>query len=186
MGDRGSKKAYTGPRTGIYLPTEFGCDRSIVVGWRSQNDRQTSRQTDKQNGMTIRLTLCDANVTQQTDRQTNMLMRILHTSPRVIKLNTKWCIFTKHQWDTLEAAKLTQCMHIHDWVCNKATMMTSLWRDILRNNRGMFTLTTCWLVTLTFHTKKTFVDTWVKWQMATRRVGCYVINSKTNYTLQCM
>ena len=30
MGDRGSKKAYTGPRTGIYLPTKFGCDRSIV------------------------------------------------------------------------------------------------------------------------------------------------------------
>ena len=60
MGDRGSKKAYTGPRTGIYLPTKFGCDRSIVVGCRSRNDRQT----DKQNGMTIRLTLCDVNVTQ--------------------------------------------------------------------------------------------------------------------------
>jgi len=59
MGDRGSKKAYTGPRTGIYLPTKFGCDRSIVVGCRTQNDRQTSRQTDKQNGMTIRLTLCE-------------------------------------------------------------------------------------------------------------------------------
>jgi len=59
MGDRGSKKAYTGPRTGIYLPTKFGCDQSIVVGCRSRNDRQTSRQTDKQNGMTIRLTLCE-------------------------------------------------------------------------------------------------------------------------------
>ena len=53
MGDRGSKKAYTGPRTGIYVPTKFGCDRSIVVGCRSRNDRQT----DKQNGMTIRLTV---------------------------------------------------------------------------------------------------------------------------------
>jgi len=51
----------------INLPTKFGCDRSIVVGCRSQNDRHT----DKQNGMTIRLTLCDANVTQQTDRQTD-------------------------------------------------------------------------------------------------------------------
>ena len=57
MGDRGSKMAYTGPRTGIYLPTKFGSDRSIVVGCRSWNDRQTSRQTDKQNGMTIRLSL---------------------------------------------------------------------------------------------------------------------------------
>jgi len=47
MGDRGSKKAYTGPRTGIYLPTKFGCDRSIVVGCRSWNDRQTSRQTNR-------------------------------------------------------------------------------------------------------------------------------------------
>jgi len=27
MGDRGSKKAYTGQRTGMYLPTKFGCDR---------------------------------------------------------------------------------------------------------------------------------------------------------------
>ena len=41
------------------MPTKFGCDRSIVVGCRSQNDRQTSRQTDKQNGMTIRLTVCE-------------------------------------------------------------------------------------------------------------------------------
>ena len=63
MGDRGSKKAYTGPRTGIYLPTKFGCDRSIVVGCRSRNDRQTSRQTDKQNGMTIRLNLCERDAT---------------------------------------------------------------------------------------------------------------------------
>jgi len=30
-----------------------------VVGCRSRNDRQTSKQTDKQNGMTIRLTLCE-------------------------------------------------------------------------------------------------------------------------------
>jgi len=47
MGDRGSKKAYKGPRKGIYLPTKFGCDRSIVVGCRSRNDRQTSRQTNR-------------------------------------------------------------------------------------------------------------------------------------------
>ena len=53
MADRRSKKAYLGLRTGIYLPTKFGCDRSIVVGCRSRNDRQT----DKQNGMTIRLSL---------------------------------------------------------------------------------------------------------------------------------
>ena len=47
MGDRGSKKAYTGPKTGIYLPTKFGCDQLIVVGCRSRNDRQTSRQTNR-------------------------------------------------------------------------------------------------------------------------------------------
>jgi len=46
MGDTGPKKAYTGLRTGIYLPTKFGCDRSIVVSCRSRNDRQTSRQTE--------------------------------------------------------------------------------------------------------------------------------------------
>jgi len=39
MGDRGSKKAYTGP-------TKFGCDRAIVVGCRSRNDRQTDRQIE--------------------------------------------------------------------------------------------------------------------------------------------
>jgi len=71
MGYRGSKKAYTGPRTGIYLPTKFGCDRSVVVGGRSWNDRQT----DKQNGMTIRLTLCECDATdRQTDGQTNRAM----------------------------------------------------------------------------------------------------------------
>jgi len=47
----------------IYLPTKFGCDRSIVVSCRSWNDRHTSRQTDKQNGMTIRLTLCERDAT---------------------------------------------------------------------------------------------------------------------------
>ena len=46
VGDRGSKKAYTGPRTGLYLLTKFGCDRSIVVGCRSRNGRQTGRQTE--------------------------------------------------------------------------------------------------------------------------------------------
>jgi len=64
-GDRGSKKAYTGARTDIYLPTEYGCDQSIVVSYRSRNDRQTSRQTDKQNGMTIRLTLCERDATNR-------------------------------------------------------------------------------------------------------------------------
>ena len=44
MGDRGFKKAYTGPFCD--LPTKFGCDRSIVVGCRSRNDRQTDRQTE--------------------------------------------------------------------------------------------------------------------------------------------
>ena len=63
VGVRRSKKAHRGPRTGIYLVTKFGCDRSIVVGCRSRNDRQT----DKQNGMTIRLTLCERDATQ-TDR----------------------------------------------------------------------------------------------------------------------
>jgi len=58
-GRQGIQKAYTGPRTGIYLLTKFGCDRSIVVGCRSRNDRQT----DKQNGMTIRLTLCERDAT---------------------------------------------------------------------------------------------------------------------------
>jgi len=42
MGDRESKMAYTGPMTGIYLHTKFGCDRSIVVG-RGMTDRQTNR-----------------------------------------------------------------------------------------------------------------------------------------------
>jgi len=46
MGNRGSKKAYTGPRTGTYLPTKYGCDWSIVVGCRSQNDWQTDKQTE--------------------------------------------------------------------------------------------------------------------------------------------
>jgi len=63
MGDRGSKKAYTGSRTSIYLLTKFGCDRLIVVGCKSRNDQQTDRQTDKQNGMTIRLTLCERDAT---------------------------------------------------------------------------------------------------------------------------
>jgi len=58
MGDRGPKKAYTCPRTGIYLPTKFGFDRSIVVGC-TVGRGMTDRQTDKQNGMTIRLTLCE-------------------------------------------------------------------------------------------------------------------------------
>jgi len=55
MGDRGSKKAYTCARTGMYLHTKFGCDRSIDVGYRSWNDWHP----DKQNGMTMRFTLCE-------------------------------------------------------------------------------------------------------------------------------
>ena len=48
MGARGSKKAYTRARTGMYLHTKFGCDRSVVVGCRSRNAgyRQTDRQTE--------------------------------------------------------------------------------------------------------------------------------------------
>jgi len=48
-GRQGIQKAYTGPRTGVYLHTKFGCDRSIMVGCRSRNgnDRQTSRQTNR-------------------------------------------------------------------------------------------------------------------------------------------
>jgi len=63
MGARGSKKAYTRARTGIYLRAKFGCDRSIVVGCRPSDDRQTNKQTSKHPGMTIRPTLRD--VTQQ-------------------------------------------------------------------------------------------------------------------------
>jgi len=63
MGDRGSKQAYTPMRTGMYLHTKFGCYRSIVVGCKSRNDRQTYihtyRQTDKHPGTTIRPTLCE-------------------------------------------------------------------------------------------------------------------------------
>ena len=60
MGDSGSKKAYTPARTGMYLHTKFGCDRSIVVGCRSRNDRQTYIHTDRQtSGVTIRPTLCE-------------------------------------------------------------------------------------------------------------------------------
>ena len=33
----------------MYLRTKFGCDRSIVAGCRSRNDRQTSRQTSWNN-----------------------------------------------------------------------------------------------------------------------------------------
>jgi len=68
------KGLHTCPRTGIYLPTEFGCDRSIVVGCRSWNDWETSRQTDKQNGMTIRLTLCER------DAVNNERLNVCHLS----------------------------------------------------------------------------------------------------------
>jgi len=42
-GRQGPKKAYTGLRSGIYLPTKFGCDWSIVVALgRGMTDVQTS------------------------------------------------------------------------------------------------------------------------------------------------
>jgi len=78
MGDRGSKKAYTGPRTGIYLPTKLGCDRSIVVGCRSWNERQT----DKQNGMTIRLTLCERDAIERK----RVLVHVMSPRPSVSQL----------------------------------------------------------------------------------------------------
>jgi len=64
MGDRVSKKAYTGARTGMYLHTKFGCDRSTVAGCRPSDDRQTNKQT----GMTIMLTLCETWRNRQTNR----------------------------------------------------------------------------------------------------------------------
>ena len=61
----------------MYLHTKFGCDRSLVVGCRPSDDRQTNKQTSwndfkahslrdvtqqtyKQTGLTIRLTISDA------------------------------------------------------------------------------------------------------------------------------
>ena len=64
IGDRGSKKAYTGARTGIYLLTVFVSDRSIVIGCRVWNDRQTSRQTEWNDNKAHSLH-CAANVTQK-------------------------------------------------------------------------------------------------------------------------
>jgi len=43
--ETGDPKRLTQVR-GQDLPTKFGCDRSIVVGCRSQNDRQTNKQTE--------------------------------------------------------------------------------------------------------------------------------------------
>jgi len=59
-GRQGSKKAYTGGED-RYIPADQIWLWSINRGrlYRSRNDRQTSRQTYKQNGMTIRLTLCE-------------------------------------------------------------------------------------------------------------------------------
>jgi len=90
MGDRGSKKAYTRARSGMYLHTKFGCDQSIVVGCRSWNDGQTDKQTswndnkahytwrNKQKGMTIRLSPCEhdaiiINVNTHTHTHTTIL-----------------------------------------------------------------------------------------------------------------
>ena len=68
MGDRGSKKAYTPARTGMYLHTKFGCDRSIVVGCRSRNDRQTYIHTYRQTNIrSDNKAHSLRDVTQQTD-----------------------------------------------------------------------------------------------------------------------
>ena len=66
MGDRGSKKAYTGARTGMYLHTKFGCDRSIVVGCRPSDDRQTNIPTSRNDNKAHSL----RDVTQQTKVKT--------------------------------------------------------------------------------------------------------------------
>jgi len=68
MGDRGSKKAYMRARTGMYLPTKFDCDRSIVVGCRPSDDRHPDRQTNRQtswNDNKAHSLCCATNVTQQ-------------------------------------------------------------------------------------------------------------------------
>ena len=71
MGNRGSKKAYTPARTGMYLHTKFGCDQSIVVGCRSRNDRQTYTHTVRQTSWSNNKAHSLQDVTQQTDRQTD-------------------------------------------------------------------------------------------------------------------
>jgi len=48
MGARRSKKAYTRARTGMYLRTKFGWDRSIVAGCRPLDDRQTNKHPEQQ------------------------------------------------------------------------------------------------------------------------------------------
>ena len=65
MGDRGSKRAYMGPRT------KCGCDRSIVVGCRSRNDRQTSRQSNRMEWQGS----LSANVTQYSTSTINHFMQ---------------------------------------------------------------------------------------------------------------
>ena len=64
MGARGSKKAYTRARTGMYLHTKFGWDRSIVAGCRTSDDRQTNKQTSGNDNKAHSL----RDVTQQTDK----------------------------------------------------------------------------------------------------------------------
>jgi len=59
IGLHGSEDRYMYIGLPAWRPNLVEIDQSWYVGCRSRNDRQTSRQTDKQNGMTIRLTLCE-------------------------------------------------------------------------------------------------------------------------------
>ena len=48
MGDRGSKKAYAGQRTGIYLPTKLVViDQSWYALGHGMTDRHPGRQTNR-------------------------------------------------------------------------------------------------------------------------------------------
>jgi len=86
MGDRGSEKAYTVPRT------KFGCDRSIVVGCRSWNDRHPDRQTSWSDNKAHSLR-CTANVMQQWWQSLcccTAVKVVLHTYDRqwIVSMNT--------------------------------------------------------------------------------------------------
>jgi len=71
-GRQGIQKGLRGSEDRYIPADQIGCDRSIVVCSRSRNDRQTSWQTDKQNGMTIELSLCEGDATDiPTDRPTD-------------------------------------------------------------------------------------------------------------------
>jgi len=112
-----SKKACTGPKTSadqIWLwsinQSKLFVTRamSIVVGCRLRNDWQT----DKQNGTTIRLTLCHANVTQQTDSQTG---------------NETWCISKKPSRSASEwMTRLRSCADINAAIHEKNSRTSSV------------------------------------------------------------